>query len=128
MTTTYQLWYIREASISIWIGNIICTWQLFQKIFHLRTFDNKHADIQAEVPTPSPSSDDLYEARDSTWKKKFLSMQIAAGNFMGLTKRDETGSGGSAGTEMTTQTSADTVGGEKKNNAKREVPNESFSR
>ncbi|TVY56357.1 hypothetical protein LCER1_G004866 [Lachnellula cervina] len=107
MTTTYQLWYIREASISIWVGNIICTWQLLQKLFHLRTFDNKHADIQAEPapysPSPSesnPSSNNVYEgAQNSTWKRKFLSMQIAAGNFMGLSRRGDSYAGQS--TEMT---------------------------
>ncbi|TVY44165.1 hypothetical protein LOCC1_G005916 [Lachnellula occidentalis] len=122
MTTTYQIWYIRESSISVWVGNIICTWQLLQKLFHLRTFDNKHAGIQAEAPPSSPppsnsapSSNNVYEAaQSSTWKRKFLSMQIAAGNFMGLTRRDDTYAGQS--TEMTNgtrATSADTMGVEK---------------
>jgi hypothetical protein len=47
MTTVYQLWYIREASVAIQVGNIICCWQLFQKLFKVRSFDNKSAQIIA---------------------------------------------------------------------------------
>ncbi|TVY25843.1 hypothetical protein LHYA1_G006198 [Lachnellula hyalina] len=123
MTTTYQTWYIREASISIWVGNIICTWQLLQKVFHLRTFDNKHADIQAEAPpySPSPSisgpsgTHNAYETvQNSTWKRKFLSIHIAAGNFMGLSsRRDDAYAGQSTEMTGTGTRSADMVGMEK---------------
>ena len=49
LTTVYQLWYIRESSIAVMVGNLICTWQLLQRIFHLRSFDNNRADI---IPEP----------------------------------------------------------------------------
>ncbi len=52
MTTTYQLWYIREASVAVCVGNIICTWQLFQKLFRLRSFNNKNATIKDEPAMP----------------------------------------------------------------------------
>jgi hypothetical protein len=48
MTTIYQLWYIREASVAIQVGNIICCWQLFQKLFKIRSFDNRSAQIVAD--------------------------------------------------------------------------------
>jgi hypothetical protein len=44
-TTTYALWYIREASVAMWVGNIVCCWQLMQYIFKFRSFDDKHAGI-----------------------------------------------------------------------------------
>jgi hypothetical protein len=52
LTTTYQLWYIREASVAVCVGNLICTWQLFQKIFRLRSFNNKNATIIDEPAMP----------------------------------------------------------------------------
>ncbi|KAH6693307.1 hypothetical protein BKA61DRAFT_278784 [Leptodontidium sp. MPI-SDFR-AT-0119] len=45
LTTVYQLWYIRESSISLVVSNIICTWQLLQKIFHFRSFSNTRFEI-----------------------------------------------------------------------------------
>jgi hypothetical protein len=47
LTTVYQVWYIREASVAITVGNLICTWQLLQKLFKLRSFDDKKAEIEA---------------------------------------------------------------------------------
>jgi len=52
MTTVYQLWYIREASVAVCVGNLICTWQLFQRMFRLRAFNNKTADIKDEPAMP----------------------------------------------------------------------------
>ncbi|KAK0099308.1 hypothetical protein ONS96_008538 [Cadophora gregata f. sp. sojae] len=44
-TTIHQLWYIREASTSITLANLICCWQLLQKLFHLRSFSNTRFEI-----------------------------------------------------------------------------------
>lgn len=52
MTTVYQLWYIREASVAVCVGNIICIWQLLQKMFKFRTFGNKSAEIRDEPAMP----------------------------------------------------------------------------
>ena len=52
MTTVYQLWYIREASVAVCVGNLICTWQLFQRMFRLRAFNDKTADIKDEPAMP----------------------------------------------------------------------------
>ncbi|KAL2861817.1 hypothetical protein BJX68DRAFT_260621 [Aspergillus pseudodeflectus] len=32
-TTTYQIWYIREASTSIYVANLVCLWPLMRRIF-----------------------------------------------------------------------------------------------
>lgn len=37
-TTTYQIWYIREASTAIYVANIICWWPLLRKLFGLKAF------------------------------------------------------------------------------------------
>ena len=74
MTTTYQLWYIRESSVAIWVGNVICCWQITQKLWHTRSFDNHHAHIvkQPEIQNPefseggSPKDDEWWKA----WGKK----------------------------------------------------------
>lgn len=38
LTTTYQIWYIREASTSIYVANMMCWWPLLRKIFGLGAF------------------------------------------------------------------------------------------
>lgn len=38
LTTTYQIWYIREASTAIYVANLMCWWPLLRKIFGLTTF------------------------------------------------------------------------------------------
>ncbi|KAL4784839.1 hypothetical protein BJX76DRAFT_347515 [Aspergillus varians] len=32
LTTTYQIWYIREASTAIYVANLVCMWPLLRKI------------------------------------------------------------------------------------------------
>ncbi|KAL2842189.1 hypothetical protein BJY01DRAFT_236126 [Aspergillus pseudoustus] len=32
-TTTYQIWYIREASTAIYVANLVCWWPLMRKMF-----------------------------------------------------------------------------------------------
>ena len=53
-TTAYQLWYIREASVAICVGNLICTWQLFQRIFKMRSWDDKSPGAQKEPDVEIP--------------------------------------------------------------------------
>lgn len=56
-TTTYQLWYIRESSMAIGVANLICSWQLFKKVFNLASLPNFKAGQNAAVspvPTNSP--------------------------------------------------------------------------
>ncbi|KAL4885520.1 hypothetical protein BJY04DRAFT_214318 [Aspergillus karnatakaensis] len=35
LTTTYQIWYIREASTAIYVANLVCMWPLLRKLFSL---------------------------------------------------------------------------------------------
>lgn len=38
LTTTYQIWYIRESSTAIYVANLMCWWPLLRKLFGLKTF------------------------------------------------------------------------------------------
>ncbi|OJJ44542.1 hypothetical protein ASPZODRAFT_134624 [Penicilliopsis zonata CBS 506.65] len=38
LTTTYQIWYIREASTAIYVANMMCWWPLLRKVFGLKAF------------------------------------------------------------------------------------------
>lgn len=38
LTTTYQIWYIREASTAIYVANIVCWWPLLRKLFGFKAF------------------------------------------------------------------------------------------
>ncbi|KAE8394732.1 hypothetical protein BDV23DRAFT_179508 [Aspergillus alliaceus] len=40
LTTTYQIWYIREASTAIYVANLICLWPLLRKLFGLKAFQS----------------------------------------------------------------------------------------
>jgi hypothetical protein len=38
LTTTYQIWYIREASTAVYVANLMCWWPLLRKLFGLKAF------------------------------------------------------------------------------------------
>jgi hypothetical protein len=38
LTTTYQMWYIREASTAMYVANLMCWWPLLRKMFGWRAF------------------------------------------------------------------------------------------
>ncbi|KAH2030386.1 hypothetical protein KXV65_003633 [Aspergillus fumigatus] len=38
LTTTYQIWYIREASTAIYVANLMCLWPLLRRLFGLKAF------------------------------------------------------------------------------------------
>ncbi|GFF39961.1 hypothetical protein IFM46972_06061 [Aspergillus udagawae] len=38
LTTTYQIWYIREASTAMYVANLMCLWPLLRKLFGLKAF------------------------------------------------------------------------------------------
>jgi hypothetical protein len=42
LTTTYQIWYIREASTAIYVANLICLWPLLRKLFGLKAFKSSN--------------------------------------------------------------------------------------
>ncbi|KAJ5980374.1 hypothetical protein N7481_007672 [Penicillium waksmanii] len=38
LTTTYQIWYIRESSTAIYVANLMCWWPLLRKLLGLKAF------------------------------------------------------------------------------------------
>ncbi|KAJ6015471.1 hypothetical protein N7540_010062 [Penicillium herquei] len=51
LTTTYQIWYIREASTSIYVANLMCWWPLLRKLFGLKAFSyNSNRGQQVGAP------------------------------------------------------------------------------
>lgn len=58
LTTVYQLWYIREASVAIFVVNLICWWPLLRKVFGVKAFDpedNSGGGVRRESAQASPS-------------------------------------------------------------------------
>jgi hypothetical protein len=45
------------------VGNLICCWQLLQKLFKFRSFDNAHAGILPEADIPRPAALTRFNAR-----------------------------------------------------------------
>lgn len=82
-TTVYQLWYIREASVAMWVGNLVCCWQLVQRLFNLRSFDDKHAEIQGRI---SPDRSVGGHTKNSAWYRKMVAgvpgLQVSRGDKM----------------------------------------------
>ncbi|KAG2420900.1 hypothetical protein HFD88_000514 [Aspergillus terreus] len=50
LTTTYQIWYIREASTAIYVANLICLWPLLRKVFGLKAFQHNSARYREKSP------------------------------------------------------------------------------
>lgn len=97
-TTTYQLWYIRESSIAVVVGNLICCWQLLQKLFKFRSFDNAHAGILPEADIPRPVGLPRFNARRlgefARWGINFTTRKSTANGssfYTGETAVDESG-------------------------------------
>lgn len=82
-TTVYQLWYIREASVAMWVGNLVCCWQLIQRLFNLRSFDDKHAEIQGRI---SPDRSVGGHTKNSAWYQRMVAqvtgLQVSRGDKM----------------------------------------------
>ncbi|CZT09556.1 uncharacterized protein RCO7_03680 [Rhynchosporium graminicola] len=49
-TTTYRLWYLREAGPAVTIAAILCTWQLLQRLFRFTSFTNTSFSISDDGP------------------------------------------------------------------------------
>ncbi|KAI9743641.1 MAG: hypothetical protein M1818_002957 [Claussenomyces sp. TS43310] len=73
LTTSYQLWYIREASVALWVGNLVGCWQLCQHFFHARSFDDTTSGfnnwIRSSARRPVDKSDDAAapDSGESAW-------------------------------------------------------------
>ncbi|ESZ89552.1 hypothetical protein SBOR_10059 [Sclerotinia borealis F-4128] len=89
MTTTYQLWYIRESSVAIWVGNLICCWQIVQKIFKARSFDNQKAEIEmnpemiARMQHPSNYTEHG-SPKPKDWMDQLIARRRALGEFLSV--------------------------------------------
>jgi hypothetical protein len=92
MTTTYQLWYIREASVAVIVGNLICTWQLFQKMFRLRSFNNKNEGIrdEPEMPRMMKPANPIRRAWD------YLTSDVRDTQYKTTNRGEESGGNGSS--------------------------------
>lgn len=105
MTTTYQLWYIRESSVAIWVGNLICCWQIVQKIFKARSFDNQKAEIEmhpemiARMQHPSNYTDNG-SPKPKDWMDQLIARRKRMGEFLTVqsTRFTIRGSRGTRGT------------------------------
>ncbi|KAJ8070572.1 hypothetical protein OCU04_000946 [Sclerotinia nivalis] len=92
MTTTYQLWYIRESSVAIWVGNIICCWQIVQKIFKARSFDNQkqeidmHPEMVARMQNPSNYTENG-SPKPKDWMDQLVARRKAMGEFLSVATR-----------------------------------------
>ncbi|ATZ46002.1 hypothetical protein BCIN_01g06820 [Botrytis cinerea B05.10] len=92
MTTTYQLWYIRESSVAIWVGNLICCWQIVQKIFKARSFDNQKAEIDmhpemiARMQNPSNYTENG-SPKPKDWMDQLIARRKALGEFLSVATR-----------------------------------------
>ncbi|KGO71708.1 hypothetical protein PITC_027210 [Penicillium italicum] len=82
LTTTYQIWYIREASTAIYVANLMCWWPLLRKLFGVKAFqynsnraqrpgnpDNQNNDSGGYDSNNSRSSPSFTSPR--SWKSAF---------------------------------------------------------
>ncbi|KAI9650656.1 hypothetical protein NHQ30_000676 [Ciborinia camelliae] len=89
LTTTYQLWYIRESSVAIWVGNLICCWQIVQKLFKARSFDNQKAEIEmnpemiARLQNPSNYTENG-SPRPKDWMDIMVKRRMAMGEILSV--------------------------------------------
>ncbi|KAL4893870.1 hypothetical protein BDV59DRAFT_25026 [Aspergillus ambiguus] len=81
LTTTYQIWYIREASTAIYVANLICLWPLLRKIFGLKAFQHNSAQYRRKNPEPNKeclgASDSGGTTEDSSQSRSSFSLHRA---------------------------------------------------
>ncbi|KAL2870197.1 uncharacterized protein BJX67DRAFT_276962 [Aspergillus lucknowensis] len=53
LTTTYQIWYIREASTAIYVANLVCLWPLMRKVFGFAVTERGSDPNRAQIERPS---------------------------------------------------------------------------
>ncbi|PQE32502.1 hypothetical protein CJF32_00004043 [Rutstroemia sp. NJR-2017a WRK4] len=92
LTTVYQVWYIRESSVAIWVGNLICCWQIIQKVFKTRSFDNRTPNIvmQPEMGARLANPSNFTSGgtpKPKNWFEQIVHLRAAAGNFLSIATR-----------------------------------------
>lgn len=65
----------------MWVGNLVCCWQLIQYVFKTRSFDDKHANIQVDA---SPLDDD--EAGNDTHRSAWFRKGIEKANQLSVSR------------------------------------------
>ncbi|KAJ5610617.1 hypothetical protein N7510_007336 [Penicillium lagena] len=73
LTTTYQIWYIREASTAVYVANLMCWWPLLRKLFNLKAFQyNSNRGRRARDPNdPNKDSHGLSQSGTSQSRPSF---------------------------------------------------------
>lgn len=72
LTTTYQIWYIREASTSIYVANLMCWWPLLRKLFGLKAFKyNSNRGQRPENPNHQNKDSSGYYSNSSQSRPSF---------------------------------------------------------
>jgi hypothetical protein len=105
------------------VGNLICCWQLFQKLFRLRSFDNKTALIEGQpemgdrrqhIQHPelysvggSPKNDGWFKKQ----RERLAYLGVLSGLVTGVSAVGKEGKGGESLTTYTTQVSEMSGGG-----------------
>lgn len=65
-TTTYQIWYIREASTAIYVANLMCWWPLLRKLFGFKAFSyNSNRGKRARDPNNDNKDCNGYSTSES---------------------------------------------------------------
>lgn len=66
LTTTYQIWYIREASTAIYVANLMCWWPLLRKLFGFKAFSyNSNRGRRAKDPNNENKDSNGYSTSES---------------------------------------------------------------
>lgn len=100
-TTVYMVWHVREASVSIYVANMMCWWPLLRKIFGWKRFlqrssngggtynemsDNRRSDhvqpVSHGIVTPLQDLKPAIYSSSSSGDGRNLSMDIEAGEVI----------------------------------------------
>lgn len=104
MTTQYQTWYIVEASVSVMVGNFVCCWQLAQKLFKLKAFNERSRAIVAQPAMSrrdSLQNANLLPAGGSPEEKRWFFQRRQAREWLGSFLSNERTGHGSVATSGT---------------------------
>ncbi|RHZ60104.1 uncharacterized protein CDV56_105651 [Aspergillus thermomutatus] len=71
LTTTYQIWYIREASTAIYVANLMCLWPLLRKLFGLKAFIYGSRQYRQRGAQPDKESSDASRNAGSQSRPSF---------------------------------------------------------
>ncbi|KAL4913237.1 hypothetical protein BDW62DRAFT_214406 [Aspergillus aurantiobrunneus] len=70
LTTTYQIWYIREASTAIYVANLVCLWPLLRKIFRFAATSRGSDPNRAQTGQPTETTGQASKSRFSAFLER----------------------------------------------------------